>query len=210
MVSAVALTAALSSAGRGKARQGWAGLGVARHGAARQGRAWNANQKERQMSKDFKPIRADGRSYRIVAVEHLKDKSPGTIVPYQELGAALELDPETELTKIQVSVRAANMTLLKRHSRGVENVTNVGYRILYAREHMVVAHSRETKAETQMRMSVAFFDGANLEEMTDHERREHNEHAMLSHQLFAMHSYNKSRFDRLEALFRGPVVDQKS
>lgn len=157
----------------------------------------------------FRPTRADGRSYRDVAIDALKDEPPGNVISYNALGKALGLMKKTDLPKIQMAVRAANKILLKLHFRGVKNVPNAGYRILQAREHINVAAGHQSKADKAMGRAIAFFDGANIEEMTQVERKTHEGLSIIAHGLAAMHTYNKGRFDRLEALFKGPVADQE-
>jgi hypothetical protein len=161
------------------------------------------------MNIQFQATREDGRSFRDVAVEILKDKPTESVVSYAEIGVGLGLNPRTKIPAIQGAVRAANRILLKIHSRGVKNVPRVGYRIVPAREHMVVAHAHQSKADKALGRAVTWFDGANLEEMTQTERKTHEGLSIIAHGLAAMHSYNKGRFDRLEALFKGPIVDQK-
>jgi hypothetical protein len=157
----------------------------------------------------FKPIREDGRSFRDVAVDSLRDEPPGSIVPYSAIANALGLNSKDDLRKIQMAVRAANTVLLRLYCRGVKNVPNIGYRILPAREHAIVANSHQTKADKAMGWAVAFFDGANLEEMSEQERKTHEGLSLIAHGLASMHTYNKKRFDRLEALFKGPIVVDK-
>ena len=67
----------------------------------------------------FKPTRSDGRSFRTVAVDVLKDKPPETIISYAAIGKALDLDPLSDLQKIQMIVRTANPILLRVHNRAV-------------------------------------------------------------------------------------------
>jgi hypothetical protein len=159
------------------------------------------------MNTHFRPTRADGRSLRDVAVDAFKDEPPESLVSYKTLGKALGLNADIDLQKIQAAARAANRVLLRLHSRGVRNVPRSGYRILPAREHIVAAQGHRSKADKAMGWVVAFFDGARLEEMTPAERKTHEGLSIIAHGLEAMHSYNKVRFDRLEALFKGPLVD---
>lgn len=160
------------------------------------------------MNMRFQTTRADGRSFRDVAVDFLKDYPPGTVVTYQTLGSALGLRPKADLQKIQQAVRQALHVLLKLHSRGLKSVPRTGYRILAAREHALVGHGQQRKAGKALGRAVAFFKGARLEEMTPAERQIHEGLSMNAQALAAMHNYNRTRFDRLEALFKGPIVDQ--
>lgn len=161
------------------------------------------------MNVHFQPTRPDGRSFRDVAVDALKNEPKGTLISYESIGVALGLNPKRDLQKIQAAVRAANKLLLEFHSRGLKNVPCSGYRILPANEHAIVARGHQDKAIRQVRMSVAIFDGADLDEMTPSHRKIHEGLSMIAQNQLAMHTYNKTRFDRLEALFKGPIVDQK-
>jgi len=155
------------------------------------------------MTMHFKPIREDGRSYRDVAVETLKDMEPEAVATYKELGAALDLSPKNDLQKIQMAVRAANIILLKRHSRGVRNVPTVGYRVLPARENMVVAGSHQTRADKAMVRALTFYEGTNLGEMTEIERRLHQGQHMLAQAVMASHRQVNRRMDKIEGLLAG-------
>jgi len=160
----------------------------------------------------FKPKREDGRSVRDVALSVLKDRSPETIVTYEELGKALELNPRNraDLGKIQMAVRDANSVLLKTYSRGVKNVPMTGYRILPAREHVVVANEHQNKATKALKRSLNFFEGANLSEMTDVERKLHQGQHMLAQALMASHEHLDRRINRIEALLKGgETINQK-
>ena len=160
------------------------------------------------MNIHFKPTREDGRSYRDVAVEALKDQAPETVVSYKTLGAALDLSPKTDLQKIQMAVRSANTVLLKRHSRGVRNVPNVGYRVLPARENMVVAGGHQTRADKQMERALTFYEGTNLAEMTEIERRLHQGQHMLAQAVMASHRQVNRRMDKIESLLAGGTTIQ--
>src|SRR5271165_7697040 len=122
------------------------------------------------MSERFKPTREDGRSYRDVTVDLFKNLVPNTIVNYEQLGKELELNPESDRNRIQMAVRSANKVLLKMHNRGVTNVPTVGYRVLEAREHMIVANGHQNKADRALIRAQNFYEGTNLSEMTQHER----------------------------------------
>ena len=148
----------------------------------------------------FQPKRVDGRSYRDVVVDLFKIKSPGDIITYPALAAALELNNRGV---IQQSALAANKVLLKLYRRGIKNVRNVGYRVIAAREHMIVAAGHESKAERQLVRMVNFLDGARIEEMSDVERQLHLSQSLLSRAMLDSHRFTNRRIDRLEELLRG-------
>ncbi len=148
----------------------------------------------------FKPKRADGRSYRDVAVDAFKDKEPGEIVSYKTLEKILDLN---ERGSIQMAVHAANKLLLKLHKRGVKNVVNKGYRVLEAREHMIVANGHQTKADRAMSSALQFYAGADLSAMTEAERKLHHGQQMLAQAVFASHQHLDKRIRRIEDLLSG-------
>ena len=141
----------------------------------------------------FKPTREDGRSFRDVAVDALKDRPPETIVSYEDLGNALGLDPKTELGKIRAAVRAAIKPLLDLHRRGITNVPGKGYRVLPARENMIVASNHRSKADRAMGRAVVFLQGANRDEMTETERRLHDGQLMIMQAIHALTAPNAHR-----------------
>jgi hypothetical protein len=155
------------------------------------------------MTLPFAPTREDGRSYRAVAIDALKDLDHGTLVSYRELGEILDLDPTEDLVKIQSTVRAANKDLLRSHKRGMKNVPKVGYRIIEANEHMIVAGSHQSKADRAMITALRFYNGADLSRMTEIERRLHHGQHMLAEAIYASHVQLNRRIQRIEDLLAG-------
>lgn len=151
----------------------------------------------------FRPTRPDGRSYRDVAIDALKDRPPESLVTYEELAAALDLDPSADVSKIRSIVRAAIKPLLDLHRRGLSNVPGKGYRILPARENMVVASGHRSKADRAMGRAVAFLQGANRDEMTETERRLHDGQLMIMQAIHASHQHLDKRMNKIEALLQG-------
>ena len=74
-------------------------------------------------------------------------KTPvGGIAPYEELGAALGLDPVADRHTIQVAIRRAAQELEETDKRVVEPVTNVGYRVVEVTERLRLARQHQRKA----------------------------------------------------------------
>jgi hypothetical protein len=151
----------------------------------------------------FKSKRADGRSYRDLAVERLRDVVPGTVVSYEELGVAFDLNPKTELPRIRAAVGNAVKMLLKQYSIGIKNVAGKGYRVVPAREHMIAAGSHQSKAERQMNTALAWYEGAKLDEMTPAERKLHQGQHMLAQAIVSSHKHLNERINRIESLLQG-------
>jgi hypothetical protein len=178
------------------ARRGWAGLGKAWQGLARQG----------ELKMLFKPTRPDGRSYRDVAIDIFKDLEPETIVKYDAIREALDLDVGSP--HIGAIVRSAIKPLLRLHQRGLVCVKRVGYRVLPARENMLVAHGHRSKADRAMGRAMAFINGANRGEMTEAERKLHDGQAIIMAALISSHRHLDSRINKIEELLRGGTTIQ--
>jgi hypothetical protein len=149
----------------------------------------------------FKPTRPDGRSYRDVAVDYIKDKPPDTIIGYDEFASVFGVDLDHR--RIGAIVRGALKPLLRLHSRGLQAVPTVGYRVLQAREHMHVSNTHRSKADRAIGRAIGFLDGANRSEMNDVERKMHDGQLIIMTALRASHQHLDSRLDKLEALMKG-------
>lgn len=158
------------------------------------------------MGNTFKPTRPDGRSFRAVVVDVVKDREYGTVIQYSELGDALGLNPKRERALIQVHVRTALRTLLKLHKRGLQSVSNVGYRIIEPREHVLVANGHQTKAKRQLQRAINFYEGADLSKMTDSERQLHLGQQMLARAIYASHQHLDERLRKVEELLQGTAT----
>lgn len=76
----------------------------------------------------------------------LKAASIGDVVTYEQLGEALQLDPEADRHKIQMAIRRAAAEHEQQDKRALDAVTNVGYRIVEASEHLELARRHQSKA----------------------------------------------------------------
>src|SRR5262245_27738757 len=123
----------------------------------------------------FAPSRASGQTNTDVLTSLVASQAPGTTFTYDQLREALEQGaPRKYLRKdVQQAVRQANHRLLRDHKRCLRVVRNVGYRLVYAREHMDIASERTRKGNRQMRWALEVLENAKLEEMTDQQRNIH-------------------------------------
>ncbi|MBN6054526.1 hypothetical protein JYK22_21470, partial [Nonomuraea sp. RK-328] len=78
--------------------------------------------------------------------ELLRSASIGDVLTYEQLGEALDLDPVSERNKIQMAVRRAAQEHEQQDKRALDSVTNVGYRIVEASEHILLARRHQSKA----------------------------------------------------------------
>src|SRR5262245_23247857 len=91
-----------------------------------------------------------GKSYRQIALEAFKDLQSGATVTYKQLADVMALSAKNDRSQIQQAVNQANKTLLKLYSRCVENIKNQGYKVIPANQHIMMAKTKESKAERQM------------------------------------------------------------
>lgn len=152
----------------------------------------------------FKPTRADGRSYKEVAVDFLKDQPPETIISYKKLETVLDLEAKPDAKqRVQAIVRDALKQLLGLHQRGVKCVPTVGYRVLLAKEHVAVSDTHRSKADRAIDRAIGFLDGANRLEMSDLEKKLHDGQLMIMVALQASHHHLDDRLNKLERLLKG-------
>lgn len=78
----------------------------------------------------------------------LEDRQAGAIVTYQELAAAIEVEPDTAYGRhaVQMAMRRAAKHLLTEQLRAVESVPNVGYRIAEPGGQIELARGHQGKA----------------------------------------------------------------
>lgn len=148
----------------------------------------------------FKPTRADGKSYRDVAVELFKDQPVGAVIKYKQLTQVLDVPERHRLNAI---VRSALRPMLKLHQRGLKCIPGIGYRVLEAKEHVNIAHKHQSKADKQMGRALMFYRGTNLSELTEAERKLHHGQYMLAEAVMASHRHLDKRISKIEELLRG-------
>lgn len=96
----------------------------------------------------FQPV---GERARWVEVyELLKTAAIGDVVTYERLGELLELDASAERHRIQMAVRRAAQEHEQQDKRALDSVKNVGYRVVDAPEHLVLARRHQSKASKSL------------------------------------------------------------
>ncbi len=88
----------------------------------------------------------DRARWRLVYEDILVKKPVGGIVTYDEMGEALDLDPEGDRHAIQMAMRRAARELEQVDKHAVDAVPNKGYRIIEAVEHMQLARRQQRKS----------------------------------------------------------------
>lgn len=97
----------------------------------------------------FEPL-GDAARWRIV-YEYFARGAVEDTVTYDELAAALDLDPVKDRHTIQMAARRAARELLEVDKRAAEAVTNTGYRIVAASDQLRLARGKQKRAEVQVK-----------------------------------------------------------
>jgi hypothetical protein len=92
----------------------------------------------------FAPLGTEAR-WRVI-YELLEPLQPGTILTYDRMGEALNLDPHDDRHTIQMAMRRAAKEFEIIHKHAVDSEPNVGYRIVEAPEHLTLAKAHKRKA----------------------------------------------------------------
>lgn len=92
----------------------------------------------------FQPIGEQAR-WRII-YDILRDIPVDSVVTYEQLGDALNLDPDKERHAIQMAMRRATSELENENNRTTDSVPNEGYRVVTAGEHLALARRHQKKA----------------------------------------------------------------
>lgn len=139
------------------------------------------------MSDLFKVSRRDGRSNAQVLLDYVSGANPGRVYPYEELGEVLAVGTSRsfDVAAIRGVVRTALPRLLKEQQRALHNVVRVGYRLALANEHTKLAHTRQRRADNQLKMGLKILRNVRWEEMTENERQAHEGTLMVTEALYA-------------------------
>ena len=118
----------------------------------------------------FRP-KGEAPEWRLI-YEAMIGRPPGTVVTYEELGDILGRDFLAD----RAPWYQARGHVLRDASRAFVNIPGVGYRIVVADDHTVVAGKHEKRARRQVRSAVSTLTHVRLEEMTPSRRKQRDEH----------------------------------
>jgi hypothetical protein len=119
------------------------------------------------MMSPFQPAGARAR-WRVI-YDMLTASKPGDTVTYDDMGKALELDPDKDRHLIQMAVRRAGREYLLVDCRALEPVPNTGYVIVESAKQLVLAGKHQVKARRSIRRGreqVTHVDVSGLDEAT--------------------------------------------
>lgn len=96
------------------------------------------------MGPAFQPV-GDRARWRVL-YELLVPLKVGGVLTYDQMAAALDLDPTKDRTTIQLAMRRAARELEQVHKRATDAVPNEGYRIVEPEQHLGLARRHQRKA----------------------------------------------------------------
>lgn len=96
----------------------------------------------------FAPLGNEAR-WRVI-YELLEPLQPGTILTYDRMGEALNLDPQSDRHTIQMAMRRAAKEFEVTHKHAVDSEPNVGYRVVEAPEHLTLAKAQQRRASRSL------------------------------------------------------------
>lgn len=117
----------------------------------------------------FEPI-GDRARWRII-YELLQRAEVGQVITYEDLGAVLDLDPQSDRHTIQMAVRRAAREHEEADNRALDVIPNTGYVIVPAPEHLRLArdhHKRASKSLARGHSKVVHVDLSGLDPETRH------------------------------------------
>lgn len=106
-----------------------------------------------------------------ILYELVKTRDVGDIITYDEMGAALGVDPATDRTVIQLAFRRAAREFLVHNMRATDVIPNTGYRIVEATEHLGLAQRQQRRAGRAIAASRSVLDHVDWSRVTDPEAR---------------------------------------
>lgn len=81
-----------------------------------------------------------------ILYELLSQSEVDSVVTYEQMAEALEVDPLSDRHAMQVAMRRASIELEKVNKHATEAVTNVGYRIVEPEEHLRLAKGQQRRS----------------------------------------------------------------
>jgi hypothetical protein len=141
---------------------------------------------------------------RVIVAEMVAQGSPGDLITYDDLGKALDLDPDERRDQIRQAVSAARPLVLADQKRALIPVRGEGYRIAWASEFAGIAQEHRRKADRQIGKALDIVRNVNEKELTPDELRRHRAVAMVITNLHTRMTSAESRLQQLEEVVFGP------
>lgn len=141
--------------------------------------------------------------------EAIREMAVGEVIRYDALDEVLGRSFTDEGAK-RNPLERARRELEEVDHRTLATVRGVGYRVVEAREHMVLARGHQIRSARQTKRAKEKLDSANLAALTDLERRRHEEMSTQVAKLLSEQRRTNRRLADLERLLdtvRKPTTD---
>lgn len=116
-----------------------------------------------EQRKPFEPLGEVARWQ--VLYDLLRSTKTGDVLTYDDMARALDLDPVKDRHAIQMSMRRAATQHEHADKRAVDAVTNEGYRVVEAVEHLSLAQRHQRKAGKSIVRSKSKVDNVDFNEL---------------------------------------------
>lgn len=141
----------------------------------------------------FKP-KGSRPEWRIIYDELLQDAEFGSIISYADLDRVLGRDFRKSRNPIYQATR--HLGLERR--RWLSPVTNMGYRVIEAREHMGAADKHKKKAKRQLGFVIKVGNATDITKLTPDELSRFDSQHKVNAMLFMVAVHHEKRLKRLE------------
>lgn len=150
----------------------------------------------------FAPSRLTGKSDAAIVCDLARGAEPGTVLTYEQIGAALSVDTARTITRevASAAARAASKRLLKEAQRCLIAIPKVGYRVSRGDDHHGVAMTRYHRADTQLKHGLGVLQYVRRDEMTQNQLLAHDGTLIVLSALCQMTTAAKNRQDKIEAI----------
>lgn len=111
------------------------------------------------------------KSQRQIVIDLIAPREFDSVTTYEELAAALGMNPVADKQNIRSVVQSARDGLAKDHHRTLEAVRSVGYRIIRPEEHVKVAGELQRKAGRTVALARTTVESVDLTELSEEGRK---------------------------------------
>lgn len=150
--------------------------------------------------KKFAISRESGKSAAEVLCEVVNSASPGDVLTYERLGAALSEGASRQYGKreVQAAVCRSERQLATKHCRALINVPREGYRIAMAAEHQMIAGRKRDRSKALYKRGLTVLQHVDWSAMDENERRAHEGQMLIMSSMYHTMRSMDERLRRVE------------
>ena len=148
----------------------------------------------------FQSSRDDGRSDRRVIYELAESAEPETFFSFEDIEMTLQDGVDSPITKARIyqAITKGNKTLLKERKRYLDSVAGRGYRVIRSDEHLAVAITKKSRAESQIKSGIDLLRNVRIDELSELQRTLHVGQLMVLDGVYRMAKASEKRHERQE------------